>query len=228
MELLIVHRDADLGGQLVQMVKDYTAHHCALVESDAAAMQWSRRHSRCSLLLTQLEAEGIDGLVLGGTLSETFPGLQTLFFPAYTSSEQRLEVAERKVFPEPIDGGALLAAMKKAENATAGAPDLFHVVDVLQMCCLSRRDGAVQTVKGTQSGIVFLRSGQIVHAETTAAAQGKAALLEIIGWEFVEFAYDRVVRSSVETISIPWDVALIEGVTKHKQTTLAQQMHHQA
>ena len=121
MEILIVHRDAEIGEQLVQMVKDYTAHHCALVESDAAAMQWSRRHSRCSLLLTQLEAEGIDGLVLGGTLSETFPGLQTLFFPAYTSSEQRLEVAERKVFPEPIDGEALLAAMKKAENATAGA-----------------------------------------------------------------------------------------------------------
>ncbi len=227
MELLIVHRDADLGGQLVQMVKDYTAHHCALVESDAAAMQWARQHSRCSLLLTQLEAEGIDGLVLGGTLSETFPGLQTLFFPAYPASEQRLEVAERKVFPEPIDGEALLAAIAKAENATAGAPDLFHVVDVLQMCCLSRRDGAIQTVKGTQSGIVFLRGGQLVHAET-GTAQGKAALFEMIGWEFIEFAYDRAVHSSVETISIPWDAALIEGVTQHKQTTLAQQMHHQA
>jgi hypothetical protein len=226
MELLIVHRDADLGGQLVQMVKDYTAHKCAFVESDAAAMQWARQHSRCSLLLTQLEAEGIDGLVLGGTLSETFPGLQTLFFPAYPASEQRLEVAERKVFPEPIDGERLLAAIAHAENATAGAPDLFHVVDVLQMCCLSRRGGAVQTVKGTQSGVVFLRGGEIVHAEA-AATQGKAALFEIIGWEFVEFASDHAVRSSVETITIPWDVALVEGVTKHKQTTMAQQMHHE-
>ena len=225
MQLLIVHRDAGLGGQLVQMVKDYTAHDCELVGSDAAALEWARRHQRCALLLAQLEAEGIDGLVLGGTLSETFPGLQTLFFPAYPASDQRLAIAETKVFSEPIDGEGLLRAIARAENATAAAPDLFHVVDVLQMCCLSGRGGAVQTVKGSESGIVFLRDGQIAHAET-ATAQGQAALLEIIGWEFIEFAYDPAVRSPVETITVQWDVALIEGVRQHKGAKVAQQMHH--
>ena len=126
MELLIVHHDAELGRQLVQMVKDYSAHNCDLVHNDAAAVEWARRHSRCRLLLTQLEAEGIDGLVLGGTLSEIFPGLQTAFFPAYSAAKQRLQVAETKVFPEPIDGEGLLRAMARAENATADAPDLFH------------------------------------------------------------------------------------------------------
>jgi hypothetical protein len=36
MQLLIVHHDAEMGGQLVQMVRDYTAHDCDLVGSDAA------------------------------------------------------------------------------------------------------------------------------------------------------------------------------------------------
>jgi hypothetical protein len=224
MRLLIVHRDAGLGDQLVQVVKDYTAHDCDLASSDAAAVEWARRHPRCALLLTQLEAEGIDGLVLGGTLSEIFPGLQTLFFPAYPASEQRLAIAETKVFPEPIDGEGLLRAIARAENAAAAAPDLFHVVDVLQMCCLSRRGGAVQMVTGTQSGIVFLRDGQIIHAETPTA-QGQSALLEIIGWEFIEFAYDPAVRSAMETITMPWDAALIEGVRQHKGTKVARQMH---
>jgi hypothetical protein len=223
MELLIVHRDAELGGQLVQMVKDYTAHNCHLVGSDEGAVAWARRHSRCRLLLTQLEAEGIDGLVLGGTLSEIFPGLQTGFFPRYPFSAQRLEVVDTKVFPEPIDGEGLLRAIARAEKATADAPDLFHVVDVLQMCCLSGRGGAVQMVKGTQSGIAYLRDGQIVHAETLAT-QGQPALLELIGWDLVEFAYDGSVRSPVETITGPWDAALIEGVKQHKGTKLAQQM----
>ncbi len=221
MQLLIVHHDAEMGGQLVQMVRDYTAHDCDLVGSDDAAINWGRRRSHCALLLTQVGDDGIDGLVLGGSLSEIFPGLQTLFLPAYPASARRLEVADTKVFPEPIDGEGLLAAIAQAQAASAGAPDLFHVVDVLQMCCLSGRDGAVQIVKGKQSGIVFLRDGAIVHAET-AAARGNEALFEIIAWKFVEFAYDRTFRPPIETITMPWDEALIEAVAQHKEQKLAQ------
>jgi hypothetical protein len=199
MELLIVHRDAEVGEQLVQMVKDYTVHECDLVGSDVAALDWGRRHARCTLLLTQLEGDGIDGLAVGGALSEIFPGLQTLFLPPYPASEQRLVVEETKVFPEPIDGEGLLASITRAEVVKAGAPDLYHVADVLQMCCLSRRSGAIQMVKGSQSGIAFLRGGQIVHAETTG---GRAdALSESDG--NMSTAYDRTVRPPVETITLP-------------------------
>jgi len=216
MQLLIVHRDAEVGEPLVQMVKSYTRHDCELVGSDASAMNWGRRHRKCALLLTQLEAEGIDGLALGGSLSEIFAGLQILFFPPYASSEQRLEVANAKVFPEPIDGDALLSAIERAENAPADAPDLFHVVDVLQMCCLSRRNGAVQIVKDEMSGLVFLRGGWIVHAEATDA-RGQDALFEMVAWEFIEFAYDRSVRPPVETITAPWNELLIEAVARNKE-----------
>jgi len=221
MELLIVHHDAEMGGQLMQMVRDYTAHDCDLVASNDAAINWGRRRSHCALLLSQVEDDGVDGLVLGGALSEIFPGLQTLFLPAYPASAQRLEVADTKVFPEPIDGEGLLAAIARAQTASAGAPDLFHVVEVLQICCLSRRTGAVQIVKGKQSGIVFLRDGALVHVET-AAAHGKEALFEMIAWNFVEFAYDRNFRPPVETITMPWDEALIEAVAQHRQQKLAQ------
>jgi hypothetical protein len=221
MEILIVHRDAEIGEQLVQMVKDYTAHECDLVGSDDAALDWGRRHARCRLLLTQLEAEGVDGLALGGALSEIFEGLQTLFLPPYPASEQRLVVTETKVFPEPIDGESLLEAIARAEGATAGAPDVFHIADVLQMCCLSRRSGAIQMVRDKKSGIAFLRGGTIVHAETTAA-RGKEALFEIATWEYVEFAYDRTVLPPVETIALPWDEVLIDAVERQKLRKLMQ------
>jgi hypothetical protein len=220
MELLVVHRDAEVGEQLVQMVKDYTTHECNLVGSDVAALDWGRRHARCTLLLTQLEGAGIDGLALGGALSEIFPGLQTLFLPPYQTSEQRLVVSQTKVFPEPIDGEALLETIGRAELATEGAPDLFHVVDVLQMCCLSGRSGAIQMVQGAKSGIVFLQSGQIVHAETTTA-RGKDALSELVDWQYVEFAYDSTVRPPAETITAKWDEVLVKAVERHKQETTA-------
>ena len=227
MELLIVHRDAEVGEQLVQMVKDYTAHECDLAGSDAAALDWGRRHSRCALLITQLEGDGIDGLALGGSLSEIFPGLQTLFLPPYQATEQRLVVAKTKVFPEPIDGEGLLEAIARAETATEGAPDLFHVIDILQMCSLNRRSGAVQIVQGSKSAIAYLRAGQVVHAETTAG-RGKEALIEIVDWQYVEFAYDRTVRPPVETITLPWDELLIEAVERHKQSKAAREQRQSA
>jgi hypothetical protein len=227
MQLLIVHRDAEIGEQLVQMVKDYTAHECDIVNTDAAALEWGRRHARCALLLTQLEAEGVDGLALGGSLSEIFPGLQTLFLPPYPASEQRLEIANTKVFPEPIDGEALLDSIARAEAATAGAPDLFHVADVLQMCCLSRRSGAIQMVKEKKSGIFFLRSGELVHAETSMA-RGSEALFEIVAWEYVEFAYDRSVRPPVETITSPWDGIVIQAIERQKQGQTTQERRRRA
>jgi hypothetical protein len=194
------------------MVRSYTRHQCELVGSDVAAMDWARRHQQCNLLLTQLEGDGIDGLALGSSLSEIFPALQVLFFPNYPAAERRLEIAETKVFPEPIEGDDLLAAIERAENA----PDLFHVVDVLQMCCLSRRNGALQLVKEAKSGLVFLRGGKIVHAETTTA-RGRDALLEMVSWKFIEFAYERSVRAPLETISVVWHDVLIDVVTTLKQ-----------
>jgi hypothetical protein len=88
-------------------------------------------------------------------------------------------------------------------------------MDVLQMCCLSGRSGAVQIVKETQNGIVYLRDGKMVHAESPGA-RGTEALLEILGWDLVEFAYDSSVRAP-ETISMPWDEALIQAVIRHNE-----------
>ena len=216
MQLLIVHRDPEMGEALVQMVKNYTRHYCHIVSNDASAMDWARRHQRCDLLLTQLEAEGIDGLNLGSALSEIFSGLQVLFFPNYSAEERRLEIAGTKIFPEPIVGDELLGAIERAEQTPADAPDLFHAADVLQMCCLSGRNGALQMVKDGQSGLVFLRGGKIVYAETTAH-RGREALFEIVAWKHVEFAYERSVRPPLETITAPWDEILIDAINGDRE-----------
>jgi DNA-binding response OmpR family regulator len=215
MQLLIVHDDAEVGEQLAGMVADYTEHGCDLVRSGAAAQQWAKQHGRCDLLIAQLDGAAVDGLNLGGALSEIFAGLQVLFLPGYPASEQRLEIDRTKVFPEPIDGERLLEAIERAANAEQGALDLFHVLDVLQMCCLSKRTGAIQIVKDGHTGIVYLRDGNIVHAEA-AITRGTQALLEIAGWGNIEFAYDSATLAP-ETISTPWDEALVQAVIRHQR-----------
>ncbi len=215
MQLLIVHDDAEVGEQLVQMVKEYTEHNCGFATSDAGALDWARGVSRCSLLITQLRGNKVDGLSLGGSLSDIFAGLQTMFLPAYAATEQRVYLTHTKVFPEPIDGERMLNAIARAEEQRQTGMDLFHALDVLQMCCLSRRDGALQFVKGSQTAMVFLKAGNIVHAERGALRDAEA-LYEIAAWEAIEFAYDQYVRAPAETVSTRWDELLIGAVTRRK------------
>jgi len=221
MQILIVHRDVEIGAQLMQMVKAYTTHECELVRSDAEACAWAERHSRCDFLLTQLEADGIDGFALSGGLSERFARLQTAFFPSYRASEQRLEIRDTKIFPEPIDGERLLEMLQHADvPATEGGGDVFHPIDILQMCCLSRKGGALQMVSAGRGGLVFLRDGKLTYAEVEEL-RGLIALLEIVTWEYVEFAYDSSLRPAAETILGPWDKVLIEAVNSRKRTVKA-------
>src|SRR5262249_2788894 len=125
-----------------------------------------------------------------------------------------------KVFAEPIDGDALLDAIERADHATPGARDAFHVVDIVQMCCLGQRSGAIQLVKENRNGLIFLRAGRLVHAETPGAC-GLDALFEMIEWEYVEFAYDRNMPAPAETITTAWQDALIQAATLHHERTIA-------
>lgn len=215
MQLLVVHRDAEVGEQLVGMIREYTEHQCGFAASDRAAVDWARGVPRCSLLITQLQGETVNGLNLAATLSDTFAGLQTMFLPDYAAEAQRLDIPGTKVFPEPIDGEKLLRAIAQAETQRQLGLDLFHALDVVQMCCLSGRSGGVQFVKGSQTATVYLLSGRIVHAER-GAARGRDALYELVPWEAVEFAYDYAVRAPVTTVQIPWDEAVIAAIERRK------------
>ncbi|MGI9086780.1 MAG: DUF4388 domain-containing protein [Chthoniobacterales bacterium] len=215
MQLLIVHHDVEVGEQLVQMVKEYTEHHCGFATSDAHALDWARGVPRCSLLLTQLQGDDVNGLSLGATLSDTFAGLQTMFLPDYPASDRRLEIPRTKVFPEPIEGERLLNAIEHADAQRQTGLDVFHPLDVLQMCCLSQRSGALQFVRGSKTAIVFLLNGRIVHAER-GVARGPDALAEIVPWDAVEFAYDYSVRAPAETIHGSWDEAVIAAIARRK------------
>jgi hypothetical protein len=162
------------------------------------------------------------GSLLAPHSAKFFPDCRFCFSLTTARTNADSKFPESKVFPEPIVGDELLAAIERAEETPKDAPDLFQVVDVLQMCCLSRRSGAVQMVKEEKNGLVFLRNGKIVHAETTTA-RGRDALFEIVSWNYVEFAYERTVRPPLETITSEWDEMLIAAVRSEKDERKSRQ-----
>ena len=215
MQLLIVHHEPEIGLALRAMVHEYTAHAAEFAASDRAALEWAGQGPECHLLITQLESEGVDGLTLAGSLGEKFPHLHTFFLPAYPLAAQRLEVANTKIFPEPIDGERLLQSIARVADAP-GTPDLFHIIDLLQMCCLSGKSGGVQLVARSGVGVVYLRNGELRHAET-AHARGLEAIREMLRWGYAESAFDAHASSTEQTIDVGWDVALIEAVMRERE-----------
>jgi CheY-like chemotaxis protein len=214
MQLLIVHQDAEVGEGLRDLVQDYAGQPAAYVADGESALAWAQTSAACDLLLVQLDAAGIDGFELSGSLGEIFPQLHTFFLPAYAAAAQPLEVAESKIFPEPIDGERLLAAIARTEAATENG-DFFHLVDLLQMCCLSEKSGAVQMVAGAETGVVYLRHGELRHA-ATARAEGIEALYEMLCWGSSQFAYDPTAEPTEKTIETGWDAALVEIVLRKR------------
>jgi CheY-like chemotaxis protein len=213
MQLLIVHHEPEIGQALLEMLRQYTGHAAESVTGEKAALEWPGEN--CDLLITQLESESVDGLALAASLGERFPDLRTIFLPSYPSSAQRLEVAQSKIFPEPIDGERLLETIDRIA-ASAHSRDLFHVVDLLQMCCLSGKSGGIQFVAGRESGVVYLRNGELRDAET-AQARGLEAVYEMLRWGHAEFAYDPNASPAEQTVDIGWDAALIEVVTRERE-----------
>lgn len=215
MQLLIVHHDPEVGEGLHAMVLAYSDDAVAYVASDDAARSWAESHPECDVLLTQLEGPGVNGLALSSSLGETYEALQTFFLPAYHATAQLLEVADSKIFPEPIDGERLLQRLAQVA-AEERVGDRFHLIDFLQMCCLSEKSGALQMVAGHETGVVFLRHGELRHA-ATARAQGLEAIYEMLFWGPAEFAYDEESSPAEQTIDVGWDVALVEVVLRKRE-----------
>jgi Domain of unknown function (DUF4388) len=220
-QLLIVHHDAEIGRQLVGIVKEFTGHDSTLTSSESETLVWLRRQAqaRPRILFTQLDGPGFDGFSLGAILSESFAGLQTLFLPPYTAMQVRIEIAGSKIFPEPIDGDRLIATIERSVRMRWDAPDWFHVVDVVQMCCLARRSGALQVVRGSRVGAIYLREGEIIHAETHGVT-GYPAIVEMVSWGEIEFAYDRAMSATTETLRGRWDQLLSDALEENKRSAL--------
>jgi hypothetical protein len=74
-------------------------------------------------------------------------------------------------------------------------------------------------VSGANVGTVYLREGQIVHTET-ATEYGDDALVEIVSWGEIEFAYERAASPGVETITKPWNALLLGALEEGRRRAL--------
>jgi hypothetical protein len=95
----------------------------------------------------------------------------------------------------------------------SGSLEAVKLADIVQVCCLASVDGDLQMSHGGFVGHVFLRNGQVIHAEA-AGRKGEDAFYLLISLRQGRFEFVKDVQSEVETVSAEWEYLLIEAARR--------------
>ena len=97
-----------------------------------------------------------------------------------------------------------------------GKLDQFDLVDIIQMCCVSKKTGCLQIARRTERGVLYLRGGQIIHA-VTGPLQGEEAAYQIVGWSNGQFSFGDGIQPETQTIQSGWEHLVMEGVRRRDE-----------
>jgi hypothetical protein len=174
MQLLIVHHEAEIGQALRGMVREYTAHTAEFVALDGAALEWAGAMRGVRSARHPARERGRGRAHPRGSLGERSPRLHTFFLPAYPLAAQRLEVANTKIFPEPIDGERLLQAIERVAEARAQRISSHHRSPPDVLSERQRRRRAI--VRRTGNGRRLFAQRRVAPCRDGAVARAGGAL----------------------------------------------------
>jgi hypothetical protein len=84
--------------------------------------------------------------------------------------------------------------------------------DIIQLICIGRNTCRMHVRSGANTGLIFFRDGEIVHAENQEL-QGEEAFYAILSWELGVFECDEA-QVETDTIRESWDFLLMESMRR--------------
>jgi hypothetical protein len=79
-----------------------------------------------------------------------------------------------------------------------------RLLDIVQLCCRTAVTGCLEVRNGRGTGLLWLRCGEIVHAES-GALRGEDAALAILTLRYGDFALRRHETAPTISISVTWE-----------------------
>jgi CheY-like chemotaxis protein len=165
-------------------------------ENHARALALLREH-RIDVVVLDIGMPVMDGLEFLRLLHRTHPALQVVMLTGLAAEQSRkasLEGGAALFLEKPASAAgyhAIFAALDALADAAPqegfrGVMRRVGLQEVLQMECLGRKSSVLEVFTGNARGRIFIRDGDIVHAET-GSLQGEVALyslLRVRGGEF--------------------------------------------
>jgi len=171
----------------------------------------------------------VDGPQFLKLLQRNFPGLLKVVLTGDSTGAYRAAClnsgAELFLEKPRVEGGwqsihAALHELLKLQPHEAGFRGVLRRVglqDVLQMECLARNSSVLEITAGQARGQVFIRDGQIIHADV-GGQTGESAFYQLLALAGGEFNLNPFVAPPAQTIDGSWEFLLMEAARKRDES----------
>ncbi len=102
---------------------------------------------------------------------------------------------------------------RAAQGGVSGRLSEMSLSDIIQILATSGKTARIALVRGGDEGSIWLREGNIVHAEL-GTEQGEEAFYGLIPWNDGEFQIDTGAAAPLETIDAGYESLILEGLRR--------------
>lgn len=202
-----------------------------LTAPDVSKAMLLLQQRRVDLIVIDLRMPLVDGLQFLSLLRRKFPNLMKVVLTGEATEEHRaacLNSGAELFLEKPRDEGGWRAvyamlnelARLQPEEGFRGVLRRVGLQDVLQMECLARNSTVLQVRTGGKTGAIYVRDGQIVHAELETRT-GEEAFNRLMALAGGEFDLQPWTEPAQVTISGSWEFLLMEAARSRDEKSSA-------
>lgn len=228
--VLFVDDDAGLLEVVLQLMARYAGQSWQIfIASDVSQSLAALQQQRIDLLVIDIHMPVIDGLQFLNLLKRKYPDVMTVVLTSDFSDGLRATCLSNgaELFlqkPTSEQGWKEVYSMLdqlvkfQPEEGFRGVLRRVGLQDVLQMECLARNSAVLSVKAGELHGQVFVKAGDIVHANC-GDKTGEKAFHEIMGLKGGEFELQPFSEPPARTIEGQWEFLLMEAARKRDEST---------
>lgn len=221
-KVLFVDDDVDLLELLKQLMGRFAGETWeVLTAAEVSQAMVLLQQRRIDLLVVDIRMPLVDGVQFLGLLQRKYPNLIKVVLTAEATDEHRsacLNSGAELFLEKPRDEGGWRAVYAMLNELVKIQPDQgfsgvlrrVGLQDVLQMECLARSSVVLEIRAGDKRGSIFVKDGQIIHAEL-GTQTGEAAfnlLMELAGGGFDLRPWSEPAQT---TVTGSWEFLLMEA-----------------
>ena len=234
-KILFVDDDASLLEVLGQMMVHFSGGAWdVLTALDVSKAMSILQEQQIDLIVLDLHMPHVDGLQFLNLLQRKYPNLPKVVLTGDATEHYRatcLSNGAELFLEKPRDEGGWRSVYATLQELTRFQPeDGFRGVsgraglpDVLQMECLARHSVVLKISAGTVHGSIFMKDGQIIHAQC-GSRSGEDAFGHLMGLAGGEIDVQSFAEPPGKTISGSWEFLLMDAARrrdKESQSSLA-------
>ena len=217
---------------LLEIIRQVMGHFAGAAWEIFTALDVSKalgllQEHRIDLLVIDIHMPVVDGLQFLGLLQRKYPDLIKVVLTGDATENYRtkcLTMGAELFLEKPRDEGgwrsvhATLHELAKfqPEEGFRGVLRRVGLQDVLQMECLSRHSVVLKIQAGNIQGHVFVKDGQIIHAQC-GQRTGEDAFNHLMSLAGGEFEVQSFIEPPERTITGAWEFLLMEAARKRDE-----------